>query len=146
VWDFVQEIEGVRSMSGIPVNKLREVDYNNVIGRIGGKEITLDWIVNEANNFSFYKNVSINSGFSFNKFISDVIARHLLVQWYEDNKILFSGFEKTIRQKSVNKIYKHFLNKTLEHNPDLTKDIIINRFMLENGIVINSGLFTEDTN
>ena len=146
MWDSVQEIEGVHSMSGIPVNRLREVDYINVIGRIGGKEITSDWIVNEANNFSLYKNVSINSGFSFNKFIYDVIAKHLLVQWYEDNKKLFPGVDTTIKRKIINRIYTRYLDKMQELNPDLTRDIILNRFMLKHGIVVNSALFAENAN
>ena len=56
VWDSIQKMEGVSSMSGIPVSMLTEVD-NKVIGRIGGKEITLDWLVNETNNYSFYASV-----------------------------------------------------------------------------------------
>jgi hypothetical protein len=118
VWDSIQKMEGVNSMSGIPVSMLTEVD-NKVIGRIGGKEITLDWLVNETNNYSFYANVSINNGFSFNKLINDIFARHLLVQWYADNKDHFPEFDITIKRKTVNKIYRSFLEKMEELQPDI---------------------------
>jgi hypothetical protein len=138
-------MEGVSSMSGIPVSMLTEVD-NKVIGRIGGKEITLDWLVNETNNYSFYANVSINNGFSFNKLINDIFARHLLVQWYADNKDHFPEFDITIKRKTVNKIYRSFLEKMEELQPDISRDVILNRFMLKHGIVVNSALFAEDAN
>ena len=38
-----------------------------------------------------------------------------------------------------------FLDRKQELTPDLTRDVIMNRIMLENEIVINSTLFTEDT-
>ena len=145
VWDSIQKMEGVSSMSGIPVSMLTEVD-NKVIGRIGGKEITLDWLVNETNNYSFYANVSINNGFSFNKLINDIFARHLLVQWYADNKDHFPEFDITIKRKTVNKIYRLFLEKMEELQPDIPRDVILNRFMLKHGIVVNSALFAEDAN
>ena len=145
VWDSIQKMEGVNSMSGIPVSMLTEVD-NKVIGRIGGKEITLDWLVNETNNYSFYANVSINNGFSFNKLINDIFARHLLVQWYADNKDHFPEFDITIKRKTVNKIYRLFLEKMEELQPDIPRDVILNRFMLKHGIVVNSALFAEDAN
>ncbi len=145
VWDSIQKIDGVNSMSGIPVSMLTEVD-NKVIGRIGGKEITLDWLVNETNNYSFYANVSINNGFSFNKLINDIFARHLLVQWYADNKNNFPEFDVTIKRKTVNKIYRSFLEKMEELQPDISRDVILNRFMLKHGIVVNSALFAEDAN
>ena len=145
VWDSIQKMEGVSSMSGIPVSMLTEVD-NKVIGRIGGKEITLDWLVNETNNYSFYANVSINNGFSFNKLINDIFARHLLVQWYADNKNNFPEFDVTIKRKTVNKIYRSFLEKMEELQPDISRDVILNRFMLKHGIVVNSALFAEDAN
>ena len=145
VWDSIQKMEGVNSMSGIPVSMLTEVD-NKVIGRIGGKEITLDWLVNETNNYSFYANVSINNGFSFNKLINDIFARHLLVQWYADNKDNFPEFDITIKNKTVNKIYRSFLEKMEELQPDISRDVILNRFMLKHGIVVNSALFAEDAN
>jgi hypothetical protein len=145
VWDSIQKMEGVSSMSGIPVSMLTEVD-NKVIGRIGGKEITLDWLVNETNNYSFYANVSINNGFSFNKLINDIFARHLLVQWYADNKDHFPEFDITIKRKTVNKIYRSFLEKMEELQPDISRDVILNRFMLKHGIVVNSALFAEDAN
>ncbi len=145
VWDSIQKIDGVNSMSGIPVSMLTEVD-NKVIGRIGGKEITLDWLVNETNNYSFYANVSINNGFSFNKLINDIFARHLLVQWYADNKDHFPEFDITIKRKTVNKIYRSFLEKMEELQPDISRDVILNRFMLKHGIVVNSALFAEDAN
>ncbi len=145
VWDSIQKMEGVNSMSGIPVSMLTEVD-NKVIGRIGGKEITLDWLVNETNNYSFYANVSINNGFSFNKLINDIFARHLLVQWYADNKDHFPEFDITIKRKTVNKIYRLFLEKMEELQPDISRDVILNRFMLKHGIVVNSALFAEDAN
>jgi hypothetical protein len=146
VWASIQKIEGVNSMSGIPVSILTEVDNNKVIGRIGGKEITLDWLVNETNNYSFYANVSINNGFSFNKLINDIFARHLLVQWYEDNKDHFPEFDITIKNKTVNKIYRSFLEKMEELQPDIPRDVILNRFMLKHGIVVNSALFAENAN
>ena len=145
VWDSIQKMEGVNSMSGIPVSMLTEVD-NKVIGKIGGKEITLDWLVNETNNYSFYANVSINNGFSFNKLINDIFARHLLVQWYADNKDHFPEFDITIKRKTVNKIYRSFLEKMEELQPDIPRDVILNRFMLKHGIVVNSALFAEDAN
>ncbi len=145
VWESIQKMEGVNSMSGIPVSMLTEVD-NKVIGRIGGKEITLDWLVNETNNYSFYANVSINNGFSFNKLINDIFARHLLVQWYADNKDHFPEFDITIKRKTVNKIYRSFLEKMEELQPDISRDVILNRFMLKHGIVVNSALFAEDAN
>ena len=145
VWDSIQKIDGVNSMSGIPVSMLTEVD-NKVIGKIGGKEITLDWLVNETNNYSFYANVSINNGFSFNKLINDIFARHLLVQWYADNKNNFPEFDITIKHKTVNKIYRSFLEKMEELQPDISRDVILNRFMLKHGIVVNSALFAEDAN
>ena len=145
VWDSIQKMDGVNSMSGIPVSMLTEVD-NKVIGRIGGKEITLDWLVNETNNYSFYANVSINNGFSFNKLINDIFARHLLVQWYADNKDHFPEFDITIKRKTVNKIYRSFLEKMEELQPDISRDVILNRFMLKHGIVVNSALFAEDAN
>ena len=145
VWDSIQKMEGVNSMSGIPVSMLTEVD-NKVIGRIGGKEITLDWLVNETNNYSFYANVSINNGFSFNKLINDIFARHLLVQWYADNKNNFPEFDITIKSKTVNKIYRSFLEKMEELQPDISRDVILNRFMLKHGIVVNSALFAENAN
>ena len=145
VWDSIQKMEGVNSMSGIPVSMLTEVD-NKVIGRIGGKEITLDWLVNETNNYSFYANVSINNGFSFNKLINDIFARHLLVQWYADNKDHFPEFDITIKRKTVNKIYRSFLEKMEELQPDISRDVILNRFMLKHGIVVNSALFAENAN
>ena len=145
VWDSIQKMDGVNSMSGIPVSMLTEVD-NKVIGKIGGKEITLDWLVNETNNYSFYANVSINNGFSFNKLINDIFARHLLVQWYADNKDHFPEFDITIKNKTVNKIYRSFLEKMEELQPDISRDVILNRFMLKHGIVVNSALFAEDAN
>ena len=145
VWDSIQKMEGVNSMSGIPVSMLTEVD-NKVIGKIGGKEITLDWLVNETNNYSFYANVSINNGFSFNKLINDIFARHLLVQWYADNKNNFPEFDVTIKRKTVNKIYRSFLEKMEELQPDISRDVILNRFMLKHGIVVNSALFAENAN
>ena len=145
VWDSIQKMDGVNSMSGIPVSMLTEVD-NKVIGKIGGKEITLDWLVNETNNYSFYANVSINNGFSFNKLINDIFARHLLVQWYADNKNNFPEFDVTIKRKTVNKIYRSFLEKMEELQPDISRDVILNRFMLKHGIVVNSALFAEDAN
>ena len=145
VWDSIQKIDGVNSMSGIPVSMLTEVD-NKVIGKIGGKEITLDWLVNETNNYSFYANVSINNGFSFNKLINDIFARHLLVQWYADNKNNFPEFDVTIKRKTVNKIYRSFLEKMEELQPDISRDVILNRFMLKHGIVVNSALFAENAN
>ena len=145
VWDSIQKMDGVNSMSGIPVSMLTEVD-NKVIGKIGGKEITLDWLVNETNNYSFYANVSINNGFSFNKLINDIFARHLLVQWYADNKDHFPEFDITIKRKTVNKIYRSFLEKMEELQPDISRDVILNRFMLKHGIVVNSALFAEDAN
>ena len=145
VWDSIQKMDGVNSMSGIPVSMLTEVD-NKVIGKIGGKEITLDWLVNETNNYSFYANVSINNGFSFNKLINDIFARHLLVQWYADNKNNFPEFDITIKNKTVNKIYRSFLEKMEELQPDIPRDVILNRFMLKHGIVVNSALFAENAN
>lgn len=145
IWNIVRKIEGVNSMSGIPISMLKNVNSNSVMGRIGAEEITLDWFINKSNDFSFYTNVAIKHGFSFNKIISDVMARYLMVHWYNDNKKLFPGLEKSIKQKYVNKIYSLFLNKMLEHNPDLTKEIILNQFMVNEGIIINNELFTEDS-
>lgn len=144
LWDSVQSIEGVKSMSGISITDLLKLNTNRILGKIGNEEITLDWLLRTSNTFSFYSSVAINSGFLFNKFITDVFARYLILQWFDDNKNLFPGFELTLKQKSINKIYSLFLTKTLEHNPELNKDIILNQFMLNEGVVINNELFTPE--
>jgi len=145
LWYVVQEIEGVKSMSGVPVSSLKSNNYNSVLGKIGETKLTMDWFLDKSDEFSFYSNVAINNGFSFKKLISDVMARYLMVLWYEDNKKLFPGLEITMKENNVNKIYSLFLDKMLEQNPELTQDIILNQFMVNEEIIINNALFVEDS-
>jgi hypothetical protein len=67
-----------------------------------------------------------------------------MLQWYKDNREIFPDLEKTIKYKSIQKINTLYFDKMQKLNPDLTKEIIMNRFMLEKGVVINSELFAED--
>lgn len=144
-WDSIKTIDGINTMSGVSIDRLAEVETSNILAKINGSDITLGWIINETENYSFYKNISVNNGFSFYKLISDVITKHLMAEWYNDNEELFPYLEKTITHKSINNINTLYFDKIQKLNPDLTKNIIINRFMLENGVVINSELFAEDS-
>jgi hypothetical protein len=143
-WDSLKTIDGVNTMSGVSIDRLAEVETSNILAKINGSDITLGWIINETENYSFYKNISVNNGFSFYKLISDVVARHLMLKWYKDNKENFPDLDKTIKYKSIQKINTLYFDKMEKLNPDLTKEIIMNRFMLEKGVVINSELFAED--
>ena len=143
-WDTVRKIDGVNTMSGIAVDQMVKANFGSLLGSVGHEKITLNWVIQISGIFNFYNTATINSGFSFEKIINDVIARYLLLKWYEDNTNLFSGVDLIIKQKTVNKIYAMFLDRKQELTPDLTRDVIMNRIMLENEIVINSTLFTED--
>jgi len=143
-WDSLKTIDGINTMSGVSIDRLAEVETSNILAKINGSDITLGWIINETENYSFYNNISVNKGFSFYKLISDVIARYLMSEWYKDNREIFPDLEKTIKYKSIQKINSLYFDKMQKLNPDLTKEIIMNRFMLEKGVVINSELFAED--
>jgi len=145
LWDSAQSIEGIKSMSGISISALNGLDTNSILGKIGEGKLTLDWFIKTSNSFSFYSTVTINNGFSFNKIFSDVLARHLMVRWFDDNRNLFPKFDLKLKRKVIENIYSLFLTKTLENNPELNKDIILNQFMHDEGIVIHNELFAEDS-
>ncbi len=145
LWDAAQSIEGIKSMSGISISALNGLDTNSILGKIGEGKLTLDWFIKTSNSFSFYSTVTINNGFSFNKVFSDVLARHLMVRWFDDNRNLFPKFDLKLKRKVIENIYSLFLTKTLENNPELNKDIILNQFMHDEGIVIHNELFAEDS-
>lgn len=145
LWDSAQSIEGIKSMSGISISALNGLDTNSILGKIGEGKLTLDWFIKTSNSFSFYSTVTINNGFSFNKVFSDVLARHLMVRWFDDNRNLFPKFDLKLKRKVIENIYSLFLTKTLENNPELNKDIILNQFMHDEGIVIHNELFAEDS-
>lgn len=135
-WDSVKNIEGINTISGININELRKMNDSFILGKIGEKDLTLDWVINEANHYSFYHSVGINNGFSFEKIIRDVIARYLLVRWFEDHAKSFPRFEQSLRTELMNQVYHLYIDKLQKENPDLTKKIILNRIMVKEGIEI----------
>lgn len=145
-WDAVRKIDGIKTMLGIAVDQMAKANFGSSLGSVDHENITLNWVIKISGIFNFYNTATINSGFSFEKIINDVIGRYLFLKWYEDNTNLFPGVDLTIKQKTVNKIYAMFLDRKQELNPDLTRDIILNRFMLKHGIMVNSALFAENAN
>lgn len=145
-WSIVQKMEGINTTMGIKTNALHKAGFSSAIGKIGSKNITLDWIVNESEKYSFYNTATINNGYSFDKSLKDVIARHLLVKWYADNKKTFPDYDRTIQRKLVNKVFGLYKDMLEELNPDLTWEIIVNRLLMENKIVLNRELFVKEEN
>lgn len=142
IWDSAINIEGVKTMSGIKIEAITRIAPELVIGQIGNNPITLTWINDTASKFNYYNEISINSGYTFEKTVKDVINRYLLLFWFKDNEP--SGANVQIRYKTTNQMFRKFLDYMTNKNPDLTKEIIINRFLMNNEISINHALFAED--
>jgi len=144
-WEYVKTVEGVSTMYGATIDKLKILDPTISLGKNGDDDLTLGWIIDTANYFNFFKTAAINNGHSFQKVVTEVVSRYILVDWVKKNKNLFPNIQGSINRQSMNIIIKQYFDRVEEMNPDLTREVIINRFLIDHNISINSSLFTENS-
>jgi|GEM_PF-1646676 len=143
-WEHVKTVEGVNTMYGATIDKLKILDPTISLGKNGDDDLTLGWIIDTAQQFTFFQTAAINNGHSFQKIITDIVSRYILVDWVQKNKNLFPNIQASINRQSMNIIIKKYFDKMEELHPDMTREIIINRFLIKNEISINRALFAED--
>lgn len=64
--------------------------------------------------------------------------RHVGVKWVEQSELFnHELFQSKIVNKQKLFLYKSMIDNELEINPTLTKDVIVNRFLIKNNVQIN---------
>ncbi len=143
-WDLFKNSAGIGTMHGTLLSQLDHFRFSGELGKIGSLPMTIDWIINQAKKYSYYNTMNIKNGYSFERMIKDVAAKYVMHKWYNENQKLFPRLEKTFNLEKIKRIYNLFISQLHDQEPGLSKNIILNRFLIDADIIINSSLFIEN--
>lgn len=138
LYDLIDNANLFEIPNGIPIQQIKDLNFSHTLVSINKKHLNFEWIFNEASRHGNFKETKIVGGYFLKKFIYDLVMRHVGVKWVEQSELFnHELFQSKIVNKQKLFLYKSMIDNELEINPTLTKDVIVNRFLIKNNVQIN---------
>jgi len=138
VIDLYNQLELISAHKKMIFNDLSTVVYNKPIGSCNNEERSLAWFVQKANQHGQINSASIHAPIALLKNLTDILNRHLSVQWVlENNDIDKHALYQKVRYIEAEMLKEAYIKSELDNSPDLIESNVYNRLLLNHDVEVS---------
>ncbi len=145
VIDLYNKLELINTHKKMIFNDLSKVIYNKPIGSCNNKELSLAWFIQKANQHGQINSASIHAPIALLKNLTDILNRHLSVQWVmENNNINKLHIYQKVHFIESEMLKEAYIKSELEKSPELIESNIFNRLLLDHEVLIREDFLNKN--
>jgi len=138
VIDLYNQLELISAHKKMIFNDLSTVVYNKPIGSCNNEERSLAWFVQKANQHGQINSASIHAPIALLKNLTDILNRHLSVQWVlENNDIDKHALYQKVRYIEAEMLKEAYIKSELDNSADLIESNVYNRLLLNHDVEVS---------
>jgi hypothetical protein len=145
VIDLYNKLELISTHKKMIFNDLSKVIYNKSIGSCNNEELSLAWFIQKANQHGQINSASIHAPIALLKNLTDILNRHLSVQWVmENNNINKLHIYQKVHFIESEMLKDAYIKSELEKSPELIESNIFNRLLLDHEVLIREDFLNKN--
>jgi hypothetical protein len=145
VIDLYNKLELINTHKKMIFNDLSKVIYNKPIGSCNNKELSLAWFIQKANQHGQINSASIHAPIALLKNLTDILNRHLSVQWVmENNNINKLHIYQKVHFIESEMLKEAYIKSELEKSSELIESNIFNRLLLDHEVLIREDFLNKN--
>lgn len=145
VIDLYNKLELISTHKKMIFNDLSKVIYNKPIGSCNNEELSLAWFIQKANQHGQINSASIHAPIALLKNLTDILNRHLSVQWVmENNNINKLHIYQKVHFIESEMLKEAYIKSELEKSPELIESNIFNRLLLDHEVLIREDFLNKN--
>jgi hypothetical protein len=145
VIDLYNKLELISTHKKMTFNDLSKVIYNKPIGSCNNEELSLAWFIQKANQHGQINSASIHAPIALLKNLTDILNRHLSVQWVmENNNINKLHIYQKVRYIEAEILKEAYIKSELEKSPELIESNIYNRLLLNHDVEVSEDFLNQN--
>ena len=145
VIDLYNKLELISTHKKMIFNDLSKVIYNKPIGSCNNEELSLAWFIQKANQHGQINSASIHAPIALLKNLTDILNRHLSVQWVmENNNINKLHIYQKVHFIESKMLKEAYIKSELEKSPELIESNIFNRLLLDHEVLIREDFLNKN--
>ncbi len=145
VIDLYNKLELISTHKKMIFNDLSKVIYNKSIGSCNNEELSLAWFIQKANQHGQINSASIHAPIALLKNLTDILNRHLSVQWVmENNNINKLHIYQKVHFIESEMLKEAYIKSELEKSPELIESNIFNRLLLDHEVLIREDFLNKN--
>lgn len=145
VIDLYNKLELINTHKKMIFNDLSKVIYNKSIGSCNNEELSLAWFIQKANQHGQINSASIHAPIALLKNLTDILNRHLSVQWVmENNNINKLHIYQKVHFIESEMLKEAYIKSELEKSPELIESNIFNRLLLDHEVLIREDFLNKN--
>ena len=145
VIDLYNQLELISAHKKMIFNDLSTVVYNKPIGSCNNEERSLAWFVQKANQHGQINSASIHAPIALLKNLTDILNRHLSVQWVlENNDIDKHALYQKVRYIEAEMLKEAYIKSELDNSPDLIESNVYNRLLLNHDVEVSEEFLSKN--
>ncbi len=145
VIDLYNKLELISTHKKMIFNDLSKVIYNKSIGSCNNEELSLAWFIQKANQHGQINSASIHAPIALLKNLTDILNRHLSVQWVmENNNINKLHIYQKVHFIESEMLKEAYIKSELEKSSELIESNIFNRLLLDHEVLIREDFLNKN--
>ena len=145
VIDLYNQLELISNHKKMIFNDLSTVVYNKPIGSCNNEERSLAWFVQKANQHGQINSASIHAPIALLKNLTDILNRHLSVQWVlENNDIDKHALYQKVRYIEAEMLKEAYIKSELDNSPELIESNVYNRLLLDHDVELSEEFLSKN--
>jgi len=145
VIDLYNQLELIRNHKKMIFNDLSTVVYNKPIGSCNNEECSLAWFIQKANQHGQINSASIHAPIALLKNLTDILNRHLSVQWVlENNDIDKHALYQKVRYIEAEMLKEAYIKSELDNSPELIESNVYNRLLLDHDVELSEEFLSKN--
>jgi len=145
VIDLYNKLELISTHKKMIFSDLSKVVYNQPIGSCDNEDLSLAWFIQKANQHGQINSASIHAPIALLKNLSDILNRHLSVQWVmENNNINKLHIYQKVRYIEAEILKEAYIKSELEKSPELIESNIYNRLLLNHDVEVSEDFLNKN--
>ncbi len=145
VIDLYNQLELISNHKKMIFNDLSTVVYNKPIGSCNNEERSLAWFIQKANQHGQINSASIHAPIALLKNLTDILNRHLSVQWVlENNDIDKHALYQKVRYIEAEMLKEAYIKSELDNSPELIESNVYNRLLLDHDVELSEEFLSKN--
>jgi hypothetical protein len=145
VIDLYNQLELISNHKKMIFNDLSTVVYNKPIGSCNNEECSLAWFIQKANQHGQINSASIHAPIALLKNLTDILNRHLSVQWVlENNDIDKHALYQKVRYIEAEMLKEAYIKSELDNSPELIESNVYNRLLLDHDVELSEEFLSKN--
>jgi len=145
VIDLYNQLELISNHKKMIFNDLSTIVYNKPIGSCNNEERSLAWFIQKANQHGQINSASIHAPIALLKNLTDILNRHLSVQWVlENNDIDKHALYQKVRYIEAEMLKEAYIKSELDNSPELIESNVYNRLLLDHDVELSEEFLSKN--